>query len=286
MKKYFFYFFLVVDLCAQEVQIIFSHSLNGNLLSCPCAVVPIAGISRRASFFEKNFSPNSSIFIELGNFFSSSDSFEKKQAILEAFQTLGYLAVVPSKEWEEHSIEDWKNLKNQTLVVSNVKEKGFFQSRELFSEKKVTKKYGKSFVVYSLLSEKEFSNISQKIQKNYQFINPKNFIQSSIQKENYDYLLLVLIGDVNHFPIEEITNLKNKILFLSPTQKVNLSKPFILHPKLGNIYTTRVNFGNELGVIQLNLANSSEQEKLIVLDVENLLDSPNVKKIIDKYGVK
>lgn len=287
MKKIFIYLLLIFNLQAEEIQIVFSHSLNGNLLSCPCARIPIAGLSRRASFFQKNFSISSSIFLELGNFFSNSDSFEKKQAILESFKELNYSALIPAKiELENQSIDDWKVLNRELLLASNVKEKGFFRNSNLFLEKKLITKSGKKFLITSFFSQEEFSKLPNLIQKKYEFVSIKSFFQNNEIKENFDSLLIILIGELESFHFEDFPNIQNKILFLASGSKLTSKTGFLSHPKFGRVYTTSGNFGNELGVLKLNLKTNSHQLMLFNLDVDKFEDSPIIKKIASKYEIR
>lgn len=290
VQKFYQFIFVVcfpVFIYANEIHIVFSRSLNGNLLSCPCAVVPIAGISRRASFLEKNFSNSDTIFLELGNFFSSSDSQEKRKAILEAFTKLNYVGLTPStNEWNNLVLNDWKELNSNLILVSNVKEKGWFINKNLFSEKKLIIKHGKKFLISSILSELEFLKISSSIRKYYELIPPKNYVQNFLSKEDYDYLILILIGNLDQFNFEDFSMLNNPIFFLAPSTPIFSKNPELLHPKLGKVYTINGNFGNELGVLKLNLKTNSLQVKTIQLDVDKLEDATRIKKIAEQYGIQ
>lgn len=286
IKSWWKFFFLIsFSILAEDIQIVFSHSLNGNLLSCPCAIVPIAGLSRRASFIQKNFSLKNTIFIELGNFFSNSDSFEKRKAILEAFESLEYSALVPSSnEWTNLTLSEWKEYNHKLILLSNVKEKGIFFNKNIFKEKETLIKNGKKFLILSFLSEVGFLNFPSGVQKDYEFISPKNYIQKIKDEEKFDYTILILVGDLENFQADEFSVIKNKIFFLAPFKKTLSKNGELLNPKFGKVYTTSGNFGNELGILKLK--NNMIHSQTILLDVNELEDAPLIQKLAEKYKIK
>jgi hypothetical protein len=271
-----------------EPSFVYSHSLNGNLIACTCTLVPIAGLSRRYSFLETNqFYKEDTIFLELGNFFSPSDSIEKRKAILEVFTNQKNIYLFLGKnELQTLGVSFWKEISVEKILLLNLKEKKIFGSSELFTPKVVLNLNQKKILLSSVISKHSFQTLPESFQNEYKFLPVLEQVQTLIKETSFDLLVLGILGKANEFHELSLVLPKNTLLFLVPFESVNAKNGYIQDEKLGRLYTTSGKNGDELGFLELqNFLSSKGKVKTFTLIAEDWKDNPKILEIAKKWKV-
>ncbi|MCB1179918.1 MAG: hypothetical protein KDK36_20240 [Leptospiraceae bacterium] len=282
-------FFFNLPLLSEENKIFFSSSLNGNLLSCTCTKVPIAGLSRRVSFGNKiKWDKEKDILIEVGDFFSLSDSPIKKKAILEAYSLMGYTALIPGKnELTYHNSKTWSQWKKFPIISTNLYSKSFFGKNTITDPLKIIKKNGKKIGILSFTGKSIFDLIPKSISETYEIENDSDLIEKIILNYSVDFWIVGLYGNSNDL-ITYTKVFPNNTIFLGGGEVCKNQKNGISTTSKGQkIYCTSGKNGDEIGEILLNSQTGKVKSfKLHTIDIDAMTDSPEILQIADKYQIK
>ena len=113
--------FFIFPISGENLRVVTSRDLKGNIKACTCTAIPISGLAGRGSFLESiQINPKTDLLLELGNYIGPAISREQFPALFEGFLALGYHSLGLSEmELKNVSTEAWDKMIYQP-VSSNL----------------------------------------------------------------------------------------------------------------------------------------------------------------------
>jgi 2',3'-cyclic-nucleotide 2'-phosphodiesterase (5'-nucleotidase family) len=267
-----------------ELRILYTSSLNGNLDGCTCKVNPISGLVKRGYWIEeyRNKYPNV-IIVDTGDSISDARDLKKAKAIYESFSLLKYDAYLPGESDFSIGVQNFfETSKNANLIGTNfIYNPGIFSKSIIFGSHEKTLDLNNIRVrILGLLHEDTMLYVPNDIRSKIKFINEK-----FIPKYNPNYQVTILL---THAGVERDTKLISNIDF--PLLVIGGHDQY--QPKNGGGFELSGGIwyfqsgadGNQIGEIVLEVDNSSNfkiiSHKLHSIDYSTTPDHSLIREVI------
>ena len=267
-----------------ELRILYTSSLNGNLDGCTCKVNPISGLVKRGYWIEeyRNKYPNV-IIVDTGDSISDARDLKKAKAIYESFSLLKYDAYLPGESDFSIGVQNFfETSKSTNLLGTNfVYNPGIFSKSIIFGSHEKTLDLNNIRVrILGLLHEDTMLYVPNDIRSKIKFINEK-----FIPKYNPNYQVTILL---THAGVERDTKLISNIDF--PLLVIGGHDQY--QPKIGGGFELSGGIwyfqsgadGNQIGEIVLEVDNSSNfkiiSHKLHSIDYSTTPDHSLIREVI------
>jgi hypothetical protein len=284
VSKFFLIFlFLLSSLKSDNIKIYFSYGLDGNVKACTCAIVPLAGLSRRADFLEKiKLNSVDDILIEGGDYLGKGiTDVSKYNSIYESFLGLKYhllgtgIGEIKYANGFDFSKSYFPQIASNT--ISKLNKKSFKQIETIYRK-------GLKISYVSLLSDSD-SNLSKIYLEDYDYLSPQEALESILKNYISDFWIITFNGkDSEMNKIAGILQ-NQKYLLIQMDSNPSNNPPKSIKSKNGILYYSLTsNHGNTIYNWTLNekTLKINQFEKLD-MDVDQLRDNTIIEKIIKKY---
>lgn len=282
--RFFFFFLFSMELFpgSDGIRIFTSRDLGGNIKSCVCTTVPIAGIGGRAAYLDsQQVSLTKDILIETGNYLGSVTPSEKNQAVFEGFLSMGYHFLGLSEaELKQTSPSSWDKYFIQPISTNLYPEKknpGWKISDAVYRNGKVIRFLS---VIYPSLKDK----IGSVYMRDWVYRHPEDVLPEITLSEKADLWILSVWGNIEE--IEEsktITSFPNKLIIWNTRREGE--KDFYTSKKIGKIHIQGGENGDELNIFEYTKDLKFIKKKKIVMDAEKLVTPEKISGILKKYGI-
>ncbi|MDX1961355.1 MAG: hypothetical protein SFU98_22490 [Leptospiraceae bacterium] len=276
MKKVFILLLLsfIDSIYSENLKIIFSTGLSGNVNSCLCAIVPIGGLLKRGKFIEDlKIDSKKSILIEAGDFIGNAVPKDKFQAIYEGLNSLNYSIVTLGKnELTNLSINEINKIPNLVIGNINLKDNSIPKYKLILNDKI---KIGFT----TIYTNEVFPNLTE-----ISLDSPKPIFETN---EKIDFWVIQFYGKKENLKNYSKLIPKKRIILLSGDTNLDSKNSVINLAELGKVYANSGGNGDILYFIEIDTNSfqvKSFQQKRI--DTDKVGDSKSIQKIIDKFEIK
>jgi hypothetical protein len=292
MKKNFaltivvFIFLALIHLTAEDrsFRIVSSRDLKGNVKSCTCTTIPIAGMEGRASFLDSiKIDRSRDILIETGDYLGSGIPMDKYPAIFESFLGMGYHFLgVGGLEVKNSSKESWEKYIYSPVssnLVYNQKDTSFKKTESVFRN-------GKEIKFLSILFPSKMEAIGETYTSSMYYTDPKDYFQQISPDQKADLWIVSLWGTEKEIEsIQYPSQFKNTITIINNESGKKKQTPKNLK-KLGTVIWLGMENGDEISILEVNKNFSVERQKLQILEAEKFSQNEKISGIIKKYNIK
>ena len=292
MKKLFsillgiFIFPALIYLTAEDrsFRIVSSRDLKGNVKSCTCTTIPIAGMEGRASFLDSiKIDPSRDILIETGDYLGSGIPMDKYPAIFESFLGMGYHFLgVGGLEVKNSSKESWEKYIYSPVssnLAYNQKDTSFKKTESVFRN-------GKEIKFLSILFPSKMDAIGETYTSSMYYTDPKDYFQQISPDQKADLWIVSLWGTEKEIEsIQYPSQFKNTITIINNESGKKKQTPKNLK-KLGTVIWLGMENGDEISILEVNKNFSVERQKLQILEAEKFSQNEKISGIIKKYNIK
>ncbi len=286
MKLFLFLLFLVSSLQSQDInlKIFVSRDLKGNIKSCTCTTVPIAGMSGRASFFEsEKIDPKRDILIELGDYLGSAVPIEKYPAIFEGFLAMGYHFLgISEQELKNTSKDSWQKY-YYSPVSSNL---SFKDKNSGWNELETVYRFGKTIHFVSLLFPSKKEKIGDSFTEGMIYSLPQDFLYRLSTEKKGDLWIFSFWGTEKEMEEVNFPNIFSNRLVILNQEKPNSKESSKAYKKPGKVYFQGLENGDEINIFEFNKELKFIKFKKVLLNAENLPENEKISGIIKKYNIK
>ncbi|MCB1142187.1 MAG: hypothetical protein H7A24_08740 [Leptospiraceae bacterium] len=283
MKVLFLLFMIFLSpIRGESLNIYFSSGIDGNVRSCTCTLVPLAGLSRRLSFLEKKkVLPMKDILIEGGGYLGNKLPQDKFNSLFESFLAMKYhfLGI------QTHDLKYLESKSFSKFLMPIVT--GNFASKKKSNAVKmadVVLRDGRKIAFTNILG-KNGNGIPDDLLTDFDWKSPAESITKISEDSKYDFLILHLEGNEKDLlSLKKIINPSRTLVLFHPDTKVSYQKKAF--PGLGTVYAIDESLGNRIYHWNLDTEKLTIQpQKTIDLDVDDLKDHKLIDAIADKYGI-
>jgi hypothetical protein len=286
MKLFLFLLFLVSSLQSQDInlKIFVSRDLKGNIKSCTCTTVPIAGMSGRASFFEsEKIDPKRDILIELGDYLGSAVPIEKYPAIFEGFLAMGYHFLgISEQELKNTSKDSWQKY-YYSPISSNL---SFKDKNSGWNELETVYRFGKTIHFASLLFPSKKEKIGDSFTEGMIYSLPQDFLNRLSTEKKGDLWIFSFWGTEKEMEEINFPNIFSNRLVILNQEKPNSKESSKAYKKPGKVYFQGLENGDEINIFEFNKELKFIKFKKVLLNAENLPENEKISGIIKKYNIK
>lgn len=277
---------------AENLRIVYSSSLTGNLFSCICGLKLSVGLAKRGSFFKQiGINPNADILIDTGNSLDIKSSIEKTKAIFESFQTLGYHSVgIGQNDLQENTISILM-ANNQLTHSANLFQKGFFQTSSFGKPVTYIKRNKNTFGIINLSSPEILYELNNNIKSKLIVQDMETTVSKLTSSETevpINVWIILLHGTKEE--AEKIYSLNpNFIVIYGGKNNIKLSNSGKSAINDKQIYSTADLLGDKIGILTLTDQKSRwkvTSSEVTEMNVDKLTDSEEILKIMKKYNIK
>lgn len=271
---------------AQEIplKIFISRDLKGNVKSCTCTTIPIAGMEGRAQFLESNkVDPKRDILIETGDYLGSGISMEKYPAVFESFLSMGYHFLgLGGMELKNTSKESW-----QKFIYSPISSNLLYSSTDTTLQKWDTVyRYGREIKFLSLQFPSYLEKIGETYTKNMYYVEPRRYFQDFPNDTKADLWIVSLWGTE-----KEIENLVypphfKKTITILNTDSGKKKQELKNKKSLGTLIYQGLENGDEITLLEMDKNLVLIRQKIQILDAEKYSQNEKISGIIKKYNIK
>ena len=285
-------FLFTISLSPEDIRIVYSSNLTGNLYSCICGLKLSVGLAKRASFLKQiGVNPSKDILVDTGNSLDVKSSTDKANAIFESFQKLGYHAVgIGVNDLQENTISILEDNRYQTQSA-NLFQKGFFRTSSFGKQITYLKREDKTYGIINLTSPTILYNLPSEVKSKLVVQNLETTLSkltSSQGEMKADNWIILLNGSKEE--ALKLASLNSNFLLIYGGEKNSAS------PKSGysevngvRIYSTGDLLGDKLGIITLTEQTKGytvKSSEVIEMNIDKLTDSAEILSIMKKYNIK
>lgn len=283
---FLFIFFGINSPRAQELpfKIFISRDLKGNVKSCTCTTIPIAGMEGRAQFLESSkVDPKRDILIETGDYLGSGVSMEKYPAVFESFLSMGYHFLgLGGMELKNTSKESW-----QKFIYSPISSNLQYSNTDSTLQKWDTVyRNGREIKFLSLLFPSHLQKIGETYTKNMNYVDPGDFFRDFPMDLKADLWIVSLWGTE-----KEIENLIfppqfKKVITILNTDSGKKKQELKNKKSLGTLIYQGLENGDEITILEMDNNLQLIRQKIQILDAEKYSQNEKISGIIKKYIIK
>jgi hypothetical protein len=268
----------------RSFRIVSSRDLKGNVKSCTCTTIPIAGIEGRASFLESiKIDPSRDILIETGDYLGSGVPMDKYPAIFESFLGMGYHFLgIGVSEVKNSSKDSWEKF-IYSPVSSNLtyspKDGSFKKMDSVFRN-------GKEIKFLSILFPSKIETIGETYSSGLYYTDPKAFFLQILPDTKADLWIISLWGSEKEIEsIQYPTHFKNTLTIINKESGNKKQTPKNIK-KLGTVVWLGMENGDEISILEVNKNFSIERQKIQTLEAEKFSQNEKISGIIKKYNIR
>ena len=281
-----FIFPTVLNLGAEErsFRIVSSRDLKGNVKSCTCTTIPIAGMEGRASFLDSiKIDPGRDVLIETGDYLGSGIPMEKYPAIFESFLGMGYHFLgVGGMEVKNSSKDSWEKY-IYSPVASNL---AYNQKDISFKKMESVFRNGKEIKFLSILFPSKMESIGDAYTSPMYYTDPKDFFTQISTDLKADLWIVSMWGTEKEIEsIQYPSQFKNIITIINNESGKKKQTPKNLK-KLGTVVWLGMENGDEISILELNKNLLVERQRIQLLEAEKFSQNEKISGIIKKYNIK
>lgn len=287
-------FLFTISLSSENLRIVYSSSLTGNLYSCICGLKLSVGLAKRATFLkQKGIDPSKDILVDTGNSLDIKSSTDKANAIFESFQKLGYHSVgIGANDLQENTISILEANRYKTQSA-NLFQNGFFKTSSFGKPITYIKRGKNKFGIINLTSPTILYSLANDIKSKLIVQNLETTISkltSSQDEAQADTWIIILHGTKEE--ALKIASLNSSFIVIYGG--VNGNK--LVSNKSGysevngiRVYSTEDLLGDKLGIIHLSEETkgfSVKSSEVLEMNVDALTDSEEILVVMKKYNIK
>ncbi len=268
----------------RSFRIVSSRDLKGNVKSCTCTTIPIAGMEGRASFLDSiKVDPSRDILIETGDYLGPGVPMDKYPAIFESFLGMGYHFLgIGGLEVKNSSKESWEKY-IYSPVSSNLT---YTQKDTSFKKTESVFRNGKEIKFLSILFPSKMEAIGETYTSSMYYTDPKDYFQQISPDQKADLWIVSLWGSEKEIEsIQYPSHFKNTITIINNESGKKKQTPKNLK-KLGTVIWLGMENGDEISILEVNKNFSVERQKLQLLEAEKFSQNEKISGIIKKYNIK
>ncbi len=267
-----------------ELRILYTSSLNGNLDGCTCKVNPISGLVKRGTWIEeyRNKYPNV-IIVDTGDSISDASDLKKAKAIFESFSLLKYDAYLPGESDFSIGVQNFYEISKYTNLLGTnfIYNPGILSNNIIFgSKEKILDVNSIQVRILGLLHEDTMLYVPNDIRSKIKFIDEK-----FIPKYNPNYQVTIILS---HAGIERdrklISNIDFPLLVIGGHDQYQPKNGGGFELSGGIWYFQSGADGNQIGEIVLEVDKSSNfkiiSHKLHFIDYSTTPDHTQIREII------
>jgi hypothetical protein len=268
----------------RSFRIVSSRDLKGNVKSCTCTTIPIAGMEGRASFLDSiKIDPSRDILIETGDYLGSGIPMDKYPAIFESFLGMGYHFLgVGGLEVKNSSKESWEKYIYSPVssnLAYNQKDTSFKKTESVFRN-------GKEIKFLSILFPSKMEAIGETYTSSMYYTDPKDYFQQISPDQKADLWIVSLWGSEKEIEsIQYPSHFKNTITIINNESGKKKQTPKNVK-KLGTVVWLGMENGDEISILEVNKNFLVERQKLQILEAEKFSQNEKISGIIKKYNIK
>ncbi len=268
----------------ESLRIYTSRDLKGNVKSCTCTTVPIAGMMGRASFFNsEKIDPKRDILIELGDYLGTAIPMDKYPAIFEGFLAMGYHFLgISEQELKNTSKDSWQKY-YFSPVSSNLNYK---EKNSALNEIDTVYRNGKTVSFVSVIFPSKFEKIGDTYTSGMNYTLPQDLINRLSIEKKADLWIFSFWGTEKEMEEINFSNSFTNRLVILNLERTIPKEGFKTYKKLGKVYFQGLENGDEINIFTYNKDFKFIKTKKVVLDAENLAENEKISGIIKKYNIK
>jgi hypothetical protein len=268
----------------QNLRIYTSRDLKGNVKSCTCTTVPIAGMMGRASFLDsEKIDPKKDILIELGDYLGTAIPMDKYPAIFEGFLAMGYHFLgISEQELKNTSKDSW-----QKYYFSPVSSNLNYKDKILvLNEFETVYRYGKTVSFLSIIFPSKFEKIGDTYTKELNYIPPQDLLNRLAIEKKSDLWIFSFWGTEKEMEDLNFANsFPNRLVILNLERGVP-KEGFKTYKKVGKVYFQGFENGDDINIFEFNKDFKFVKYKKVLLVAENLPENEKISGIVKKYNIK
>jgi hypothetical protein len=268
----------------QNLRIYTSRDLKGNVKSCLCTTVPIAGMMGRASFLQsEKIDPKKDILIELGDYLGTAIPMDKYPAIFEGFLAMGYHFLgISEQELKNTSKDSW-----QKYYFSPVSSNLNYKDKILvLNEFETVYRYGKTVSFLSIIFPSKFEKIGDTYTKELNYIPPQDLLNRLAIEKKSDLWIFSFWGTEKEMEDLNFANsFPNRLVILNLERGVP-KEGFKTYKKVGKVYFQGLENGDDINIFEYNKDFKFVKNKKVLLVAENLPENEKISGIVKKYNIK
>jgi hypothetical protein len=268
----------------QNLRIYTSRDLKGNVKSCTCTTVPIAGMMGRASFLDsEKIDPKKDILIELGDYLGTAIPMDKYPAIFEGFLAMGYHFLgISEQELKNTSKDSWQKY-YFSPVSSNLNYK---DKISVLNEFETVYRYGKTVSFLSIFFPSKFEKIGDAYTKELNYIPPQDLLNRLAIEKKSDLWIFSFWGTEKEMEDLNFANsFPNRLVILNLERGVP-KEGFKTYKKIGKVYFQGLENGDDINIFEYNKDFKFVKNKKVLLVAENLPENEKISGIVKKYNIK
>jgi hypothetical protein len=271
---------------AQEVpfKIFISRDLKGNIKSCTCTTVPIAGMEGRAQFLESSkVDPKRDILIETGDYLGSGIPMEKYPAVFESFLSMGYHFLgLGGMELKNTSKESW-----QKYIYSPISSNLQYSATDTSLQKWDTVyRNGREIKFLSLQFPSRLEKIGETYTKNMYYVEPQDFFRELSGDIKADLWIVSLWGTEKEIESLVYPPQLKKIITILNTDSGKKKQELKNKKSLGTLIYQGMENGDEITLIEMDKNFQVIRQRIQTLDAEKYSQNEKISGIIKKYNIK
>ncbi len=269
---------------SNEIRILYTSSLNGNLDGCTCKVNPISGLVKRGYWIEeyRNKYPNV-IIVDTGDSISDAADIRKAKAIFESFSLLKYDAYLVGESDFSIGVQNFLEFsKDINLIGSNfVYNPGILKKNIIFgSHEKAFNLNNIRVRILGYLHEDTMLYTPNDIRSKIKFIQ-----ENSLPKSNPDYQLTLLLSHAGYDrDMKLISNIDFPLLVIGGHDQYQPKNGGGFELSGGIWYFQSGADGNQIGEIVLQVDSTSNfkilSHKLHTIDYSTTPDYTPIREVI------
>lgn len=233
-----------------EIEVLYTSSASGNIISCDCPTQPFGGLDRCLSFIKRERKANTLVF-DTGDFFSPYDNKLKNEFVLKFIERINYDAVVIGDQEFASGVDFFiDKISNYRIpiVLGNLQicgENSCFVLGKPYIIKEIN---GVRIAITGVISEKTFFLFPKEIKEKLKFTNtPEEFLNEIIPELRKKADFIFVLSHQGDYPDRELAKKVKGIdvIFGGHSQsKIDekVGNTIILQPGEKGMYVGRVIF--------------------------------------------